>query len=454
MKNLNYNLLLTFTLLTGLPRAGAQGLTFTNQAVSVGDGPACIAVADINADGRLDLVSANAGDSTLTVLTNGVSGVFGANATFDVGTAPEAVVATDVNGDGEPDLVSANNGDGSLTIVTNNGSGTFGFNATLSVFSAPHGVAAADVNGDGRTDLISVNSGSFVEDFIGTLTVLTNNGSGIFGSNAILNVGRSPYAVVAADFNGDGKPDLASADSSDHTVTILTNNGIGVFYSSAVLDVGSYPISIVAADVNGDARPDLVTADSSDPGALYVLTNDGSGNFTLAATPEVGSLPNSVLAADVNGDGKLDLISANFGNDPSTLTVLTNSGSGVFGLNTTLTVGNSAYYVTAADLNADGKLDLISANNGSDSLTVLQNTSPFPSPSPAPALTQSATGQNIHVSWPSATPGWSLQQAGVLTQNPWLPSGYGGYEIKDDGTNRSLTLPMTRKSQFFKLLHP
>ena len=95
-------------------------------------------------------------------------------------------MAADVNGDGKLDLISANVNDNTLTVLTNNGSGVFGSNATLTVGSYPNCVVAADVNGDGKSDLISANSGGGTGN---TLTVLTNNGSGIFGSNATLNVG-------------------------------------------------------------------------------------------------------------------------------------------------------------------------------------------------------------------------------------------------------------------------
>ena len=114
--------------------------------------------------------------------------------------------------------------------------------------SGPDCVAAADVNGDGRLDLISANYGFRWANpgepggWNNTLTVLTNNGSGGFGSNATLTVGFGPSAVVAADVNGDGKPDLISANETDNTLTVLTNDGSGlVSAASATLAVGSRP---------------------------------------------------------------------------------------------------------------------------------------------------------------------------------------------------------------------
>jgi hypothetical protein len=135
-----------------------------------------------------------------------------------VGNSPTSVVAADVNGDGKVDLICANYfQDNTLSVLTNNGNGGFVSNATLSVGSVPFSVVAADVNGDNNVDLVSANNGA------NTLSVLTNNGSGGFVSNATLSVGRLPYSVVAADVNGDGGVDLICANGMDHTLTVLTN---------------------------------------------------------------------------------------------------------------------------------------------------------------------------------------------------------------------------------------
>ncbi|HEV2435158.1 MAG TPA: VCBS repeat-containing protein [Verrucomicrobiae bacterium] len=427
----------------------AQGVIFTTNVYDVGQRPVCVAPADVNGDGKLDLICANAGDNTVTVLTNNGSGFFGSNATLNVVSSPFSVIAIDVNGDGKLDLICANGGqfpnfDDRLTVFTNNCNGGFGSNATLTVGSYPVCVVAADVNGDGKMDLICANSRD------DTLTVLTNNGSGGFGFNAILTVGKTPVCVVAADVNGDGKPDLICGNLIG-SLTVLTNNGSGGFGSNATLTVGSYPFSVVAVNFNGNGKPDLICANEGD-NTLTVLTNNGSGGFGSNATLNVGSSPYCVVAADVNGDGKPDLICANSGDH--TLTVLTNNGSGGFGPNATLNVGSGPMDVVAADVNGDGKLDLICANNYDSTLTVLNNTTIFPPPNSTPSLTINLQGNNMRVSWPSASAGWSLQQNPNLTTSQWGPSGYGGYGISDDGTNKSLTMPSTPGNSFFRLLHP
>jgi hypothetical protein len=441
--------------------SGAQSLTFTNSSTNaVESGPCYVAVADVNGDGSLDLICANYGYrggmpgvpggwlNTLTVLTNNGSGTFSSQATLTVGYGPITVVAADVNGDGLPDLISVNETDNTLTVLTNNGGGGFGSNATIAVGNEPIGLVAIDINSVGKLDLICSN---FKDN---TLTVLTNNGRGVFGSNATLNVGTGPYCLVAADVNGDGRPDLICNNETDSTLTVLTNNGSGGFGSNATLTVGLTPDCVRVADVNGDGRPDLISVNWG-AGTMTVLTNDGRGGFCFNATLTVGSYPSSVAVGDFNGDGRVDLICANTpgGGIPGTLTVYTNNGSGVFGYNGTLTVG-SIPNVFAADLTGDGKMDLITPNFWDDTITVLLNTSVFPPPTLTPSLTIHLQGNEARVSWPSPSPGWELQQNTVLNELNWLPSGYNGYGIADDGTNKSLITPFPRGNMFFRLLHP
>ncbi len=445
-------------LLTVVDSVFAQGLTFTTNSYAVGTNARSVAAADVNGDGKLDLISANFGAGTLTVLTNNGSGIFGSNATCRVGNYPISVTAADVNGDGKPDLISANYGisppqwGNTLTVLTNNGNGVFGSNATLVAGGygcGPHCVVAADTRGSGKLDLICANLDA------STLTVLTNNGSGIFGSNATYNVGGAPYCVVAADINHDGKLDLISANDAAGTLTVLTNNGSGIFGYNATYNVGSAPACVVAADINNDGKPDLISANYG-ANTLTVLTNNGSGVFVFNATLnlDAGSDPIWVTAADVNGDGKPDLISANY--FANTLTVLTNNGSGVFGFNTTLPAcplpGSSyPFCVVAADVNGDGILNLISAsvNSGIGFLTVLTQFISVPPPALSIVPTN---GSSLVLSWSSSSPGFSILTNSDLTTTNWVPAGYA---ISANGTNQSSILtPPLSGNLFFRLSHP
>jgi hypothetical protein len=152
--------------------------------------------------------------------------------TYNVGSQPYSVVAVDVNGDSKPDFICANQS-GTLLVLTNNGGGVFGSNATINVSDSALGcVVAADVNGDGKPDLICS------EVSYTTLAVLTNNGSGKFSSNATLTVGRTPATILAADINNDGKLDLISANLQDNSLTVLINQT--PFSTIPVLNIASF----------------------------------------------------------------------------------------------------------------------------------------------------------------------------------------------------------------------
>jgi hypothetical protein len=327
--------------------------------------PSSVTSADVNGDGKPDLISANNGPDTLTVLTNNGNGGFVLSSLPSVGIGPQSVVSADVNGDGKADLITANINAGTLTVLTNNGSGGFVLGSSLSVGGLPRSVTSADVNADGRADLISVNTSA------NTLRVFTNNGSAGFVLATSPDVGLGPQWVTSADVNADGRPDLISANINSSTLTVLTNNGSGSFVLAASPGVGAAPRSVASADVNGDGWPDLISANFN-ASTLTVLTNNGSGDFVTASSPAVGLNPYFATAADINGDDKPDLISANY--NANTLTVLTNNGSGSFVLSSSPTVGSRPRSIASVDVNGDGRTDLISANEQSHTLTVLFNT--------------------------------------------------------------------------------
>ena len=225
-----------------------------------------------------------------------------------------------------------------------------------------------------------------------TLTLLTNNGSGIFTSNASINVPKLPSGIAAADVNGDGKVDLICASINNPNyqsgnsglLTVLTNNGRGGFVSNAVYGAGSGTVSVTTADVNKDGSLDLICANfgNDQQSSLSVLTNNGSGAFTTAATVNVGVgsayAAYSVTTADTQNDGWPDLICVNTGASglSTNLSVFTNNHSGGFSLASTPGVGGGPVSVVAADVNNDGWMDLICANAGSgngNTLSVLTN---------------------------------------------------------------------------------
>jgi hypothetical protein len=273
-----------------------------------------------------------------------------------------SIVSADFNGDGKLDLATET-GD-SISILLNNGDGTFAppFQVAL-LPGLPHSLAVGDFNGDGKLDLavaFDPNSGSTG----GEVAVLLNEGHGTFATPAIYAVGGWVNSVAVADFNGDGKPDIAVPKSGpglpwdDGFVSILLNNGDGTFTPSSTYAVGGTPDTIVAADLNGDGKPDLATADWGSS-TTSVLISNGNGTFSSAASYPTMAYPNSIIAADLNGDGKLDLVTEGQG---GILGVRINNGDGSFGPANNLDPGAPGV-VAAADLNSDGHPDLVVATD-------------------------------------------------------------------------------------------
>jgi hypothetical protein len=433
---------LTLTLLflfAGTLAVTAQNIILKTTCTA-GVQPGNAVAADVNGDGTLDLISANVGDNSLTVLTNNGDGTFTASETiFSVGNGP-AVTAADVNHDGKQDLITANFFDNNLTVLTNDGAGNFVFNANYPVGSGPYWVVTStNITGDGRQYVITANYKA------STLSVLTNNGGGVLGFDATYNVGTGPQYVTVADVNNDGKFDLVTANYSG-SLTVLTNNGSGVFGSNATYTAGiNGPNNVVAADVNGDNKVDLICANSDN--TLIVLTNNGSGRFILSATNFISSNVNAypyVTAAHMNGDIKVDLISANSGDNK--VLVLTNNGSGVFSTNTLYSVGNTPQYIIAADVSGDGKPDLITANYNNNNLTVLLSSGP-----PPPLSVQSLSATNALLSWPIYWYDYGIQQNPALVGANWTT--VTNAISNTTGTNLA-TVPISNGNKFFRLVHP
>jgi hypothetical protein len=288
-------------------------------------------------------------------------------AILPTGMTPRSVAAADLNGDGYIDLVSANNLSQSLSVMLNNGRGVFFPMLMPSVLNGPQIVTAADINGDGRIDLIAANGNT------NTLSVLTNTGVAGFALSSTLTVGLRPFPVVAADVNGDGRPDLISGNFGAETLSVLTNHGNGTFSTASTPPVGTSPHGLVAADFDGDGDTDLASV-ANFVDSLYVLMNDGRGVFATSTNMALGpnTYPLWVIAPDVNADGHPDLVTANFSAD--TLSVLTNNGGGGFALASTPAVGgNLPHSIATSDVNHDGRIDLVCANQGSPWLSILTN---------------------------------------------------------------------------------
>ncbi len=340
------------------------------QTFQVGPYPDAVAVADLTGDGKPDIITANGGSGfnpgdTVSVLPGNGDGTFRPQQTFQVGAYPSALVVADLTGDGKADVITANAGSfttfgGTVSVLLNNGHGSFPTPQTYPVGPGADAVAVADLNGDGIADLVTANSYSG-NSYSGTVSVLWGNGDGTFQPQQTLPVGSSPSAVAVADFNGDGIPDLITANGSSRTVSVLLGNGDGSFQTPQTFRAGGYSDAVAVADLNGDGIPDVITADR-DHGTASVLLGNGDGTFQRPQKYDVGQGADSVAVADLNGDGIPDIIVASY---YGTVSALLGNGDGTFRPQQYFNAGGEPTAVAVADLTGDGIPDIITANRGS-----------------------------------------------------------------------------------------
>jgi hypothetical protein len=222
---------------------------------------------------------------------------------YNTGLGPSAVAVGDFNNDGRPDLATANANAGSLSILVNDGTGAFLPANNFTVGQFPTALAVGDFNRDGKTDVLTANVRS------SDVSVLLGDGTGNFRAARSFNVGQRPGAVAVADFNGDGIADLATANILTppeqifftYSASVLLGNGAGGFSTPSTLPIGVTPWAIASGDLNGDGSPDLVTANFAS-GDLSVFFN------RCPSAPATGPAVLSFSASDYavgKGDGSV-----------------------------------------------------------------------------------------------------------------------------------------------------
>jgi hypothetical protein len=277
-----------------------------------------LAVGDFNHSGHPGLAVAETqnaaafiflgnGDGTLTLSPAGF--------TAAQGQPTSALQAADFNADGNLDLAIVNQYNGVSPVTLGYGDGAF--NSAGDLFTGPEGfstgVAIGDFNRDGKLDAAIATGGSVAYPNSG-VSVSLGNGDGTFtlAAGASISLGQNLSAIVAGDFNADGKLDLAATDATGNTVFILLGNGDGTFQSPKTFPVGNDPTAMVVGDFNSDGKLDIAIANTGD-GTITLLLGKGDGTFTQSSSSPylVGPGAASLVAADFNGDGKLDLAVAN-----------------------------------------------------------------------------------------------------------------------------------------------
>ncbi|WP_324673669.1 FG-GAP-like repeat-containing protein [Hymenobacter sp. GOD-10R] len=400
------------------------GIFSGNQEVTVNGQPSSLATADVDNDGDLDLLTVNPSNSTVSIRLNNGQGTFSGTYYVTVTGTPVDIAAADVDGDGDLDFITAN-GNGAPTfpvfsrnvgVQLNNGNGTFAPAPDLVVNGYTTSVATADIEGDGDLDLlISYSNG---------VALRLNNGTGTFSGNQDVSTSAGPQRVIAVDVDNDGDLDLLTPNSTNDvsvrlnqnatpstpvqvTAVSPTRNARAVARTTDVAVSFNYALSnttgtqqalrvfsqqaggkkagtatandnTLTFNSNADfkpgetvfttVRPDVVTSSN------FTLLTPHVFQFTTATSPSAGrfgagsevsvsgpnSTPASVATGDVDGDGDLDLLTANQGTN--SVSVRLNNGGGTFSGTLEVSVGLAPLTLVLGDVDGDGDLDFATAN--------------------------------------------------------------------------------------------
>ena len=373
-------LILTANLLLDSPAWAVPPVEFrTPPSFPVDGGPWQVETADFNGDGIADLATGNFNANTVSVLLGLGDGSYAAATNFAVGNHPDSLTTADLNGDLKTDIVTANgegwSGPGTVSALLGRGDGTFETAKTFTTAQGPKGVTVADINGDSKPDIATAISGGWRET--NQVNVLFGDGQGNFGSPVSYAVGWVPSWIASGDFNGDTHPDLVTANnggsSMGTTVSVLLNSGDGTFEPATDYSVGSYPSCVVVADFTGDGKADVAVADSYGAGpAVSLLVGLGDGTFQPASNFPCPDGASQLAIGDFNADTHLDLAVQGGNYSSGAVSLFLGTGAGAFTGPTVFTIGAALQGICAADANGDGKLDLAVTSGYDSSVVVMQ----------------------------------------------------------------------------------
>ena len=372
----------------GVMLGGGDGAFAQPVAYSTGSAPSAVITGDVNGDGTIDVITAGSSSDMVSVLLGEGDGSLSAPSDYQAGFGVvRALFMADLNADGYTDLLV---GGYALAVLPGVGDGTLGPVQTHDVGADASAIAVHDLDGDGNLDVITGNR------IRHTAWVMFGDGTGGFVREVYYGVGDSLYSLATADFNLDGAMDLVTASGNDSHVNLLLGGSNGTFAGPTEHWAGAINDHVIGAvaDFNGDLVPDLRVAHgtllgmgdgrsfvdvpdyvtlSMDDVAVGDLNNDdlldlvgvgtneaarlGNGDGTFGPRLYLPSQAFTVELADVDQDGTLDLLHAG-----TSVRVLQGNGNGTFGTETTFASGSYPRFLTVADVNNDGRDDLLAAD--------------------------------------------------------------------------------------------
>ncbi len=304
----------------------------------------------------------------------------------------------------------------------------------------PNSGIAADFNGDGKLDLAIGNV------LNKNVAILINNGNGTFAAAVNYTVDFNPETSTAADFNGDGKLDLVVGNflggpTSAGTMSVLIGNGDGTF-QAAVTTAIQTPFHVVATDLNTDGKQDIVAASPSNK--VSVRLGNGNGTFQSPVTYTVGSGPRTLAIADFNGDNKIDVAVSNSGDDSLTVSLLLGNGDGTLQAAVPVNVGGRPQGLVTGDLNGDGKPDLVAADTNSIIVLINNGNGTFQGPVPYPA----GITQPLNLALADFNGDDKLD---VVTPGNFLPNAFSILRGVGNGTLQAPDIRPSRNNSFFPI---